>query len=173
MRSSSELSSSFWCQHVTRPRRGSVGKPPHLESCCCSSWSILPLSHQSDSIVSFLIKYPTLLPSVLWHCWLGGRKDKRPIKNGGGWWRWALVSPDGVVPSRMVSVSASVNLPLHNKVQKFSSGTGSPRLSRKRAIKQLWCGGDGFYCTHDRGNVDVRNQKPVLLKTSDRRSKHR
>ena len=29
-----------------------------------------------------------------------------------GWWRWALVGPDGVVPSRMVSVSASVNLPL-------------------------------------------------------------
>jgi len=37
----------------------------------------------------------------------------------GGWWRWALVSPDGVAPSRMVSVSASVNLPLHHKVQKF------------------------------------------------------
>jgi len=40
----------------------------------------------------------------------------------GGQWRWALVSPDGVVPSRMVCVSASVNLPLHHKVQKFSSG---------------------------------------------------
>jgi len=34
----------------------------------------------------------------------------------GGWWRWELVSPDGVAPSRMVSVSASVNLPLHHKV---------------------------------------------------------
>jgi len=30
-----------------------------------------------------------------------------------------------VAPSRMVGVSASVNLPLHHKVQKFSSGTGS------------------------------------------------
>jgi len=28
------------------------------------------------------------------------------------------------VPSRMVSVSASVNFPLHHKVQKFSSGIG-------------------------------------------------
>jgi len=37
----------------------------------------------------------------------------------GGWWRWALVSPDGVVPSRMVSVCASVNIPLHHKVQNF------------------------------------------------------
>jgi len=40
----------------------------------------------------------------------------------------------------MVGVSASVNLPLHHKVQKFSSGTGSPVWSWKRAIKQLWCG---------------------------------
>jgi len=38
----------------------------------------------------------------------------------------ALHSPDGVAPSRMVGGSASVSLPLHHKVQKFSSGTGSP-----------------------------------------------
>ena len=42
----------------------------------------------------------------------------------GGWWRWAVVSPDGVEPSQIVCVSASVNLPLRHKVQKFSSGTG-------------------------------------------------
>ena len=47
------------------------------------------------------------------------------------------VSPDGVAPIRMVDVSASVNLSLHHKVQKFSSGTGSPGWSRKRAIKRL------------------------------------
>jgi len=48
-------------------------------------------------------------------------------KNVGGWWWrwWTLVSPDGVAPSRMVSVSASVNLPWHHKVHKFSSGTDS------------------------------------------------
>jgi len=34
-------------------------------------------------------------------------------------------------------VSASVNLPLHHKVQKFSSGTGSPGWSRKGAVKRL------------------------------------
>jgi len=39
-----------------------------------------------------------------------------------GWWRWALVGPDGVVPSRTVRMSASVNLSLHHKVQKFYSG---------------------------------------------------
>jgi len=46
-------------------------------------------------------------------------------------------SPDGVAPSRMVSVSASVNLPLHHKVQKFSSGTGSSRSARKKGHKTL------------------------------------
>jgi len=55
----------------------------------------------------------------------------------GGWWRWALVSPDGVAPSRLVGVSASVNLPLHHKVQKFSSGTGSPGWSRKKGRKTV------------------------------------
>ena len=70
-----------------------------------------------------------------WYCWLGGRKGIRPAKMG--WWRWALVSPDGVAPSRMVGVSASVNLPLHHKVQKFSSGTGSPGWSRKKGRKTV------------------------------------
>jgi len=54
-----------------------------------------------------------------------------------GWWRWALVSLDGVAPSWMVGVSASVNLPLHHKVQKFSSGTGSPGWSRKKGHKTV------------------------------------
>jgi len=34
-------------------------------------------------------------------------------------------------------VSASVNLPLHHKVQKFSSGTGSPGWSRKKGRKMV------------------------------------
>ena len=59
----------------------------------------------------------------------------------GGWWRCALVSLDGVAPSRLVDVFASVNLPLHHKVQKFSCGDSSPgwSRSRKRAVKRWWC----------------------------------
>ena len=34
-------------------------------------------------------------------------------------------------------MSASVNLPLHHKVQKFSSGTGSPGWSRKKGCKMV------------------------------------
>jgi len=36
----------------------------------------------------------------------------------------ALVNRDGVAPSLMVGVSASVDLPLHHEVQKLCSGTG-------------------------------------------------
>jgi len=44
----------------------------------------------------------------------------------------------------MVGVSASVNLPLHHIIQKFSSGTGWPGWSRKKGHKTvvvwwLWC----------------------------------
>ena len=35
-------------------------------------------------------------------------------------------------------MSASVNLPLHHKVQKFSSGTISPGWSRKKGRKTVW-----------------------------------
>jgi len=37
----------------------------------------------------------------------------------------------------MVSVSASVNLPLHHEVQKFSSGANSPGWFRKRGRKMV------------------------------------
>ena len=44
-----------------------------------------------------------------------------------------------MAPCRMVSVSASVNLPLHHKAQKFSSGTGSAGWSRKKGRKTVVC----------------------------------
>jgi len=53
---------------------------------------------------------------------------------GGHWLVWNL---DGVAPSRMIDVSASVNLPLHHKVEKFSSGTGSPGWSWKKGRKTV------------------------------------
>ena len=42
-----------------------------------------------------------------------------------------------MAPSRMVGVSASVDLPLHHKVQTFCSGTGSPRWSQKKYRKMV------------------------------------
>jgi len=48
----------------------------------------------------------------------------------------------------MVGVSASVNFPLHHKVQKFSSGTGSSGWSRKKGRKTdvVCCGGGDAIC---------------------------
>jgi len=75
---------------------------------------------------------------------LVGRQEGHPACKNGEVVGGALVSLDGVEPSRMVCVSASVNLPLHHKVQKFSSGNGSPGWSRKKIRKTgvvWWCGG--------------------------------
>jgi len=67
---------------------------------------------------------------------LVGQQEGHPAcKKMEGWWSWALVSLDGVTPSWMVGLFASVNLPLHHKVQKFSSGTGSPGWSQKKGSK--------------------------------------
>jgi len=68
---------------------------------------------------------------------LVGRQEGHPACKNEGWWRWAPVGPDGVAPRRLVGVSASVNLPLHHKVQKFSSGTGSPGWFRKKGRKMV------------------------------------
>jgi len=68
---------------------------------------------------------------------VGWQEGHPACKKHGGWWRWALLSPDEVAPSRMVGVSASVNRPLHHKVQKSSSGTGSPGWSRKKGRKTV------------------------------------
>ena len=70
---------------------------------------------------------------------LVGRQEGHPAcKKYGGMVEVALVSPDGVAPSRMVGLSAFLNLSVHDEVQKFSSGTGSPGWSWKNGLKRLW-----------------------------------
>jgi len=87
-----------------------------------------------------MVLYPGHLVALSALTLLVGRQEGHPAcKKYGGWWRWALLSPDGVAPSRMVGVSASVNLPLHHKVQKFFSGTGLPGSSQKKGHKTGVC----------------------------------
>ena len=75
-----------------------------------------------------------------WHCWLGGRKGIRPVKNmgdgGGGHWlvrmewlpaAWSVCLPLLISPCTIKSRS-SLLAPAH---------PGGPR---KRAVKRLWCG---------------------------------
>ena len=88
------------------------------------------LSHEVVNVVAFSAL--TLLVGLQ----EGHPACKKYGEDGGGehWLVRMEWHPDGW------SVSASVNLPLHHEVQKFSSGTGSPGWSRKRAVKRLWCG---------------------------------
>jgi len=58
----------------------------------------------------------------------------------GGWWRWALVSPDGVAPSQMVGVSASVSLPCTIKSRSSLLAPAHPGGPGKTAVRRLWCG---------------------------------
>jgi len=68
---------------------------------------------------------------------VGRQEGHLACKKMGGWWRWVLVNPDGVALSQTVDVSVSVNLPLHHKVQMFSSGTSSPGSSGKKGRKKV------------------------------------
>ena len=54
-----------------------------------------------------------------------------------------MVSPDGVAPNRVVSVSASVNLPCTIKSRSSLLAPAQPGGPGKRAVKRLWCGGGG------------------------------
>jgi len=84
-------------------------------------------------------------------------------------WRWALVSPDGVAPSRMVDVPASVNVPLHHKVQKFSSGTGCPGWSRKKDCKMVVCVCVFLIHNHHTAIIQVHvSWHPEFIKTGSR-----
>jgi len=76
------------------------------------------------SYTNFVLLFPTSLSNI-------------SPKYLGWWWRWALLSPDGVAPSQMGGVSASVNLPLHHEEQRFSSGISSPGWSRKKGRKMV------------------------------------
>ena len=83
---------------------------------------------------------------------LVGLQEGHPAcKNMGGWWRWALFSPDGVAFSRMVSVSASVNQPCTIKSRSSLLAPASPE---KRAVKRLWCVVQaGIWLIHSINNI--------------------
>jgi len=68
-----------------------------------------------------------------------GRQEghPQPVKNMGGWWRWALVGPDGAAPSRMVGVSASVIFSCTTKSRNSSLTRAHPGGPGKWAVKRL------------------------------------
>jgi len=97
-------------------------------------------TYQAHTHTRSLVYQPCRYPRVAFSALtllVGRQEGHLACKKHGGWWTWALISPDGVATSWMVVVSASINLPLHHKVQKFSSGTGSPGWSRKKGRRMV------------------------------------
>ena len=103
-----------------------------------SASKITTLQHYiSWIIIIIIVKYIAFSAFTLLVRRQEGHPDCKKWGDGGGgyWLVWMEWRPAGW------SVCASVNLPLHHTVQRFSSGTGSPGWSQKRAIKWLWwCG---------------------------------
>ena len=112
-------------------------------------------------------------PSVLWHCWLGGRKGIQPVKkwgDGGGWhclvrleWcpaRWSVCLPLLIFPCTIKSRSSLLAM----------AHPGGPG---KRAVKRLWwwwCGGVCnalLYNTYNKviflGHIAVLHRCSLLL----------
>jgi len=103
----------------------------------CDSWMI------SASNITFIMFYSCLqcfLPSVLWHCWLGGRTGIRPVQkwgdDGGGHWfvrmEWR--------PARLSVCLPLLIFPCTIKSRSFVLAPAKPGGPGKRAVKRLWCG---------------------------------
>ena len=84
---------------------------------------------------------PAVNPSVLWRCWLGGRKGIRPVKNrvvecccgclSGAWCRLAYGPAD--------ATATHCHLLQQNPDWFYLSGSGSPGWSRKKGRKTGVC----------------------------------
>ena len=79
----------------------------------------------------------------------------------GGWWRWPLVSSDGVATSRIVGVSAYVNLPLHHKVRSSLLAPAHPGGPEKRAVKTVVCVCVCGYCVQAVVSIAVATESAV------------
>ena len=91
--------------------------------------------------IQFLCVFCDLCPPAMF-LWAGcpscrSTNSVKALKEMGEWWRWALVSPDGVAPSRMVNVSASVNHPLHHKVRSSVLAPARPGCPGKKGRKTV------------------------------------
>jgi len=99
-----------------------------------SASKITTLQHYiSWIIIIIIVKYIAFSAFTL----LVGRQEGHPVckklgdDGGGHWLVWMEWHPAGW------SVCASVNLPLHHRVQRFSSGTVSPGWSQKKGDKMV------------------------------------
>jgi len=81
------------------------------------------------------LQYKRHLPSVLWHCWLSGRRGIRPVKKWDGGGGHSLVRMEWRQPD-----GRCVSFPLTIKSRSSLLATAHPGGPGKRAVKRLWCG---------------------------------
>jgi len=106
---------------------------PAFELSYTRRWTKLDMGRRCSLVTGWV-----RVPKFLWEVWAGKSMKYIPvILHMREWWMWALLRLYGVAPSQTVGVSASVNLPFHRIVQKFSSGTSSPGWSRKKGHKTV------------------------------------
>ena len=109
----------------------------------------LPIWHLGcDTVLIFTVLDGYFLPSVLWRCWLGGRKGIRPVKNL-EWWGTGMV----ICLERGANLHMAQLMPLpltvscSSKIQigftlLVAAHLGSPG---KRAVKRCVCVCDGYF----------------------------
>jgi len=114
--------------------------------------------------------------------WLNALPAPPPILPSphGGWWRWALVSPDGVAPSWMVTWSVCLPLLIFPCTIKSHSRSSLLALAHlgdagQRAVKQLWWWWwwmlflmPNQQCQNTDGNVYWVQDETKLVYTSNR-----
>ena len=103
----SHINTYFWTPHLKPTASLSFWPTAWFSSITC--WKYTPLlrnatyshvktagKHLSNRLINFCIvfaftktKHWRQLPSVLWRCWLGGRKGIQPVKNE--WWGAGMV----------------------------------------------------------------------------------
>ena len=110
------------------------------------------------SVNCLMLTYFTALPSVLWHCWLGGRKGIRPVKKlSGGCWRGYLSG----TRCRLAHGPAEATVSCFSKVQTgftflVLAQRGSPG---KRAVKWVCvCTYNTDFKSSTLGNCFVSNR---------------
>ena len=90
---------------------------------------------------SFLSSKESALPSVLWHCWLGGRKGIRPVKNWavGCWHGYLSRARCRLAYGPADSTATHCLLLQENPDWFYLSGTSSPRWSRTKGHQMGVC----------------------------------
>ena len=74
----------WWMQTERRVAANTQTKPTNQVIVLCQNLTVNTMAWLVRILVLFIfINIVYFMPSVLCHCWLGGRKGIHPVKNGG------------------------------------------------------------------------------------------